>query len=484
MLFSWQIVDWLFLKDSYTIFLKYNTQGLCTYINVSIFISLTALECRGAQEQERNYVSRERRGYSEQRSEDTNKRPYRHYERGRPLPSHHSPEPKACVPFRTVNLGIPSQRRNTDTFIQETWRSESPQRYTYHSNFRGRGESQENSPSRHYSKSPERHRPTESPLDSQRWRSQSRGQIQSNVPSHHSSRPLSHAPSGHASRRSSPSHRRESIVSGSVSTCRTSPNRMHGDSTYVPNGESAPRGRSRESRRPSQTSTGHGLDSERLYRNLETLSRHGSLAGPPAPYKRSSRGRTAVNSSADTLAGNSREVSPLRSGRGTYSHTPQIELHSSDSRPDTAAQSYSSRTRDRDRPSRSEASPPEGSWRGSSHSLHSAAFSQGSSSPRRDAPFLAHPPMSPTATMQTDKGNEGSNKDGDRSRSNVRRGLDAILTSEPKQTPVDLEEVSPLVIIQRLPLVHSHVVHCVHYVITCVVREFWQGSVVSNTAFF
>jgi len=472
----------------------YNTQSLCTYVNFSTYFSVIALGSRGDQEQERNYVSRERRGFSEQRSEDTNKRPHRHYERGRPLPSHHSPEPKACVPFRTVNLGIPSQRRNTDTFIQETWRSESPQRYTYHSNFRFRGESQENSPSRHYSQSPERCGPPKSPLGSQRRSSQSRGQIQSNVPSQNTSRPMSHAPSGRASRRSSPSHRRESIVSGSVSTSRVSPTHMSSDSVYVANRGSVPRGRSRESRRPSQSSASHGLDSERLYRNLETLSRHGSLAGPPAAYERSSRSRTATTSRADTLAGNScevsplrsgrgthghtpqtelhsrdtlagnsREVSPLRSGRGTHGHTPQTELHSRDSRPDTAAQSYSSRTRDRDRdrdrPSRSEASHPEGSWRGSAHSLGSAAFSQGSSPPRRDADpphLLAHPPKSPPATMETDKGNEGSNKDGDRSRSNVRRGLDALLTSDPKPSQAELEEVGPCFVPSLISQVHVH----------------------------
>ncbi|CAL8273561.1 unnamed protein product [Gadus morhua 'NCC'] len=431
----------------------------------------SALGSRGDQGPERTLVSRDRRGFSEQRSSaDGDKRPYRHYERGRPLPSHHSPEPKACVPFRTVNLGIPSQRRSTDTFIQETWRSESPQRYTYHSNFRGRGESLENSPSRHYSQSPERCRPTGSPPGSQSRGSQSRGQIHSNVPSHDPSRQPSHTPSGHASRRSSPSHAqsshvrsghesrlshapsghesrrsspsrgRESIVSRSISTSRASPtSRARGDPVYLPNGGSAPRGRSRESRRPSQTSSGHGLDSERLYRNLETLSRHGSLAGPPASYERSPRSRTAVNSSADTLAGNSREVSPLRSGRGTHGHTPQTELHSRDSRPDC-----SSRTRGRERSGRSEASPAEGSWRGSAHSVRSAAFSHGSSPPRRDAEphLLACPPKSPTATTETDQGNESRVKDGDRSKSKVRRGLDALLTPDPKPTPEELEEAS------------------------------------------
>ncbi|XP_057201365.1 serine/arginine repetitive matrix protein 2 [Triplophysa rosa] len=37
--------------------------------------------------------------------------PYRHSERGHPLPSNKSPEPKATIPFRNPGLGVPSERR-------------------------------------------------------------------------------------------------------------------------------------------------------------------------------------------------------------------------------------------------------------------------------------------------------------------------------------------------------------------------------------
>ncbi|KAG5832446.1 hypothetical protein ANANG_G00291260 [Anguilla anguilla] len=40
--------------------------------------------------------------------------PFRHAEAGRPLPSTRSPEPKATIPFRNPDLGVPSQRRSTD----------------------------------------------------------------------------------------------------------------------------------------------------------------------------------------------------------------------------------------------------------------------------------------------------------------------------------------------------------------------------------
>ncbi|XP_018926151.1 serine/arginine repetitive matrix protein 2-like isoform X2 [Cyprinus carpio] len=40
--------------------------------------------------------------------------PYRHSERGHPLPSNKSPEPKATIPFRNPNLGVPSERRTSE----------------------------------------------------------------------------------------------------------------------------------------------------------------------------------------------------------------------------------------------------------------------------------------------------------------------------------------------------------------------------------
>lgn len=44
--------------------------------------------------------------------------PYRHSERGHPLPSNKSPEPKATIPFRNPDLGVPSERRTSE--IQNT----------------------------------------------------------------------------------------------------------------------------------------------------------------------------------------------------------------------------------------------------------------------------------------------------------------------------------------------------------------------------
>nr|XP_017210096.1 serine/arginine repetitive matrix protein 2-like [Danio rerio] len=40
--------------------------------------------------------------------------PYRHSERGHPLPSNKSPEPKAAIPFRNPDLGVPSERRTSE----------------------------------------------------------------------------------------------------------------------------------------------------------------------------------------------------------------------------------------------------------------------------------------------------------------------------------------------------------------------------------
>ncbi|XP_076866436.1 uncharacterized protein LOC143517610 [Brachyhypopomus gauderio] len=40
--------------------------------------------------------------------------PHRHSERGHPLPNNHTPEPKAIIPFRNPDLGVPSQRRTSE----------------------------------------------------------------------------------------------------------------------------------------------------------------------------------------------------------------------------------------------------------------------------------------------------------------------------------------------------------------------------------
>lgn len=301
----------------------------------------------------------------------------------------------------------------------ESWRSESPQRYSYHSNFRRGADSQRTSPTRHSSVSPDRYK---SALGNPRWSSLSRGQPRSHVSSHSSS----HLPSRHTSRRSSPSRRRGSTSSRPASPSRLTPSHSHSGSFLLHNGDSQ-RLWSRDSRSPSQASHKHSLDSEKLYRNLESISRRATSAADPDSHRASQASpqtRTAVNSSANTRSRNSREVSPSRHSYST--HTPQ------------------------------RLSPPQGSWQGSSHSILSLPPS--SASPKQgqgmDSQGLCAPPPH-VAVTERDKSSEGKNPlGGERSRSSFRRGMDTLLMSEPEKAAVDVEEVNH----QHVCWVSNHVI--------------------------
>ncbi|KAM7419099.1 hypothetical protein PAMA_016288 [Pampus argenteus] len=388
--------------------------------------SRRASESRKDRERESGYFSPDRRADGENQTDDVNKRSYRYYERGHPLPSNYVPEPKATVPYRNVNLGVPSQRRNLETYMLETWRSESPQRYTYHSNFRRGTDSERNSPTRHSSVSPDRYKLTESPVRHQRRSSVSRSQTRTHVSSHGSAHLPSHCPSRHTSGRSSPSRRRGSIGSGAASPSRVTHSHKCTDSLHLLNSEyGTQKGRSRESRSPSQASNKHSLDSEKLYRNLESISRRASSAIQQNSYKGSQvspQTRTTVNSSVNTRSRNSREVSPSRNGYGTHSHTSRREPCSRDSK----------------------LSRSQGSWQGSSHSILSLPPSRGSSTSRRgaDSQAFAGSHVSHVAIAETDKGNEENVQVGDRSRSNIRRGMEALLISESKKAAVEVDESS------------------------------------------
>ncbi|XP_054635855.1 TRIO and F-actin-binding protein-like isoform X2 [Dunckerocampus dactyliophorus] len=355
--------------------------------------SRRASESREGKEQESGYFSPDRRTDGDQ-TEDFNKRAYRYYERGHPLPNNYVPEPKASVPYRNVNLGVPSQRRNPETYMQDSWRSESPQRYTYHSNFRRGTASLRNSPTRHSSVSPDRYRRSD-----HRMRSLSRSETRSNGSSH---LPL-HAPSQHTSGRSSPSHRMGSFTSRAASPSRLTPSHK----SFLQNGGyGLQRGCSRESRSPSQASNKHSLDSERLYRNLESISRRAS----------SSTFHQNTNKESQRTP-RTREVSPCRNG--SHSRTSHREPSSRDSR--------------------QSASP--GSWKGSSQSVLSIPISCGSSASKQGvcSQGSAVSPLH-VAIMETDKGtDENITLSGDRSRSSVRRGMEALLLSEPKGTAQELE---------------------------------------------
>ncbi|KAM8878803.1 uncharacterized protein AB9W97_014491 isoform 2-T2 [Spinachia spinachia] len=378
--------------------------------------SQLTLEPRGDSGQQSGFFSPDRRGDGERPMEEVIKRSYRYYERGHPLPSNYVAEPKACVPYRNVNLGTPSERRNPETYVQEVWRSESPERYTYHSNFRRGADSQNGSPTRYSSLSPERYKFTGSPVGTQRKSSLSTSQARSHD--------CSHGLSQHTSSRSSPSRRRGSVASRTASHTRPAHCHRHADPVYLQNGElDAQRRCSSDLRSPSQASYKHSLDSEKLYRNLESISRRGSSAIQQHSHEESQvspRTRTAINSSVNTRTRNSRQVSPSRNGFSTHSHTPQREPESRDSRP----------------------SPTQGSWRGSSHSLLSLPPSRGSSSRRSADSQMLGGSLSHVAITEMDKGHERNDRvGGNRSRSNMRRGMEALLISEPKTAAVETEEV-------------------------------------------
>lgn len=349
---------------------------------------------------------------------ELNNRPYRYYKRGHPLPSNYIPEPKACVPYRNVNLGVPSQRRNPETYMLEAWRSDSPERYTYHSNFR-RPHSQRNSPTRPSSLSPDQFQSVKPPVGRQRRLSLSRCQARSHASSLGCSQLPSYGPSRNTSGRSSPTRRRGSTSSRTASPKRTTPSQRQQQREHRSQRESH-----HASRSESQLSNKHSLDSEMLYKNLESISRRGSTALHRKCYdgsKGSPPTRTAVNSSANTLSCNSSDVSPSRNGYSHNSHPPQGD------------------------PLDSRLSPYQNSWKGSVNSLLSPPHSHCSTASRRSADSPLHGgSLSPAVITETDKDPERNiSLRVDRSGSNKRRGMDSLLISEPKKTAEELEEVCP-----------------------------------------
>lgn len=355
-------------------------------VTSSWFVWLSA--SRGPREHHSGDCSPERRGHGERQSAGSNARPHRYYERGHPLPSNYVPEPKACVPYRNVNLGVPSQRRNTDTYMMETWRSDSPERYTCHSNFRRGPQSQRSSPTRPGSLSPDRHPTARAPAGSRRRVSLSRRQARSHASSRGSSQLPSCAPSPTTSGSSSPARGRGSVASRAASPTRCAPSRRQ-----LRAEREAPRRSHRASRSESRLSNKHSLDSEKLYKNLESISRRGSTVvnsfegsrGSPPP-------RTAANSSVNTFSCDSGGASPSRNCYSPNSQTPQGG------------------------PIHHRRSPSQRSWKGSACS-----------------------PLSPPPSDKDPEWNTGPR--GVRSGSNMRRGMDSLLISGPKKTTEDLEEV-------------------------------------------
>lgn len=290
----------------------------------------------------------------------------------------------------------------------EAWRSDSPERYTYHSNFR-RPHSQRNSPTRHGSLSPDFQsaKPT---VGGQQRVSLSRCQASSHTSSLGSSRLPSYGPSRNTSGRSSPTRRgrRGSTSSRSASPKRCTPSQKQQQRGY---------GSHCESMSESQLSNKHSLDSEKLYKNLESISRRGSTGGHQKCHgesKGTPPTRTAVNSSTNTLSCNSGDVSPYRNSYTLLGDRVDRRL-----------------------------SPYTNSRKGSVNSLLSPPPSHCSTASRRSADSASQGgSLSPAAITETDKDPERNTSPRvDRSGSNRRRGMDSLLISEPKKTAKELEEV-------------------------------------------
>lgn len=295
----------------------------------------------------------------------------------------------------------------------ETWRSDSPERYTYHSNFRRGPPSQRNSPTRHSSLSPDRFRTSKPPEGRQRRVSLSRCQARSHASSRGSSQLPSYAPSPNTSGRSSPARRR-----GSVASRAASPTRCTRSRRQLQKEHGAPRQSHPASRSQSQLSNKHSLDSEKLYKNLESISRRGSTVISRNSFegsKGSPPSRAAGNSSVNTFSCNSGDVSPSRNCYSPHSQTPQGD------------------------PIDHRLSPPQRSWRGSAYSLLSPPPSHYPSTSRRGGETPLHVASPSPGSDKDPEWNTGPRVD--RSGSNMRRGMDSLLISEPKRTTEDLEEV-------------------------------------------
>lgn len=292
-----------------------------------------------------------------------------------------------------------------------------------------------NSPTRHSSVSPDRYKLAEPPVHSQRRIPMCQGRARSQSSSYGSTRLPTRGPSGQTSGRSSPTRRRGSAASRMSSPSRAIATHRRVDSSPSQNSDyDSRKGRGQGSRSPSRASNQHSLDSEKLYRNLESISRRGSSAALHNS-KRSSQAspqhRSAVNSSVNTRSCNSRELSPPRNG---YS-SPQQDFYPRDNK----------------------ASASLSSWRGSSHSVVSHEASRGSSASRCG-----------TGTRALGLGSRVADTDHSsttiavRSPSNVRRGMDALLMSEPKKVTVEAEEVIFLFFFNTAVFYGGSTKTCVH----------------------
>lgn len=421
------------------------------------------------------FLSRDR-----EQTNDSPSAPVRYYEKGHPLPTNCSPERKATIPFRNPELGLPSYRRRQDTLNNVAMSGLSPLRCMTYSNFR-RGDSQ----SRASPPSCSPRSPNVSPHRQSRSSSHRRG---STTHLHVSS----HTSSKRASRKCSPAARRTSVVSKTHSPAQVSSSNRYTDSS-----------RQSQMRSPSQSSYDqHSLDSEKLYRNLQSIASSAesdtSQQGQNGWSKRSrskmetdsyhyENGRSSgCNSrkSGRNTGSNSRDFSPPTSQYNRSQFSPKGTNHMSEynnrnSGRNTGSNSHASSPRDdydqngqnlkrdrkqnhyrgdkerplsklstSDRHSRTDLSQSQGSWHDTTHSPMS------SGSPESSHNISLSKQTTKVETTKTD------NQATERSRSTIRRGLEALILSEntrsKSQPPVPEMTIEDYVVIADIPKVNLY----------------------------
>ncbi|KAI7811184.1 putative TRIO and F-actin-binding protein-like [Triplophysa rosa] len=376
-------------------------------------------------ETEQNAIFKRASRFLSQEREDGGA-PVRHYERGHPLPANCSPERKAIIPFRNPDLGLPSYRRRCKILSNEAISGLSPQRHMNYSNFR-RGDSS-GSP-RSTNVSPQRQ--AESRSSSHRRSSTTHGHR------------TSHTSSRQASGRCTPSRRPGSEVSHVAS-----PSRSSGSNKYVDSYSPAHR------RSPSQSSYGHSLDSEKLYNNLKSIA--SSAESDASEYKNgdfNERNHSSHHSGRNSRK-SGRDFSPT-GGHGEYNISHKSSgRNSRNSRSNTGYNSHGSSTPQQDY--NTGHSTPKNKSRSKHNTDGNGAYSDISDKQSRSeschSQNSSHSPKSPTSPASTPnisqsrRGqyqvdpndppkpqalNPETNKPlTDRSRSNIRRGLEALILSE------------------------------------------------------
>ncbi|KAB5523636.1 hypothetical protein PHYPO_G00154860 [Pangasianodon hypophthalmus] len=409
--------------------------------------------------------------------------PVRYYERGHPLPSNCSPERKDTIPFRNPELGLPSYRRRHDTLSNEAMSGLSPLRCMTYSNFR-RGDSQSRA-------SPRSCSPRSTKVSPQR---QSRSSSHRRGSTSHLS-VTSHTSSKRASRKCSPATRRASVVSQTHSPSRISSSNRYTDSLTHS-----------QKRIPSQSSYDqHSLDSEKLYRNLQSIASSAesdtSQQGKNGWSKRSrskletdsygyENGRSSRSSGCNSRKSgrntgcNSRDFSPQGSEYNRSQFSPRGSSHRSGYNSRISGCNTGSNSHDSSPPRRDYdqnghrlmSDRKQNHYRGDKgrtlsksstsdrHSRTDLSQSQGSLHGTTQSPISSASPESLhniSSSKQTQvEITKTDNQTTERSRSTIRRGLEALILSEntrsKSQPPVPEMTIEDYVVIADIPRVNLY----------------------------